>query len=79
MYTTDEGVPLGERVQNTGHIMSHLKERYIMGSLILNALKAAGYRDPGFIWHMERDRKGKRGNIVRALRRYFKAQLGMVR
>ncbi|MFA5186659.1 MAG: hypothetical protein WC551_09305 [Patescibacteria group bacterium] len=79
MYTVDEGVPLGERVCNTGHIMDHLKERYIMGSLILNALKAAGYWEPGLTWQMERDRKGERGNTVRALRRYFKAQLGMVR
>ena len=23
------------------------------GSLIMNALKYVGYREPGFIWHME--------------------------
>jgi hypothetical protein len=79
MYVVDEGVPLGEKVRNTDHIMEHLKDRYIMGSLIINAYKAAGYQNPAFVWRMERDRKGNRGNTVQALRRYFKAQLGMVR
>jgi hypothetical protein len=70
MHTVDEGKPLGEVTDNKDHLISHLKEKYIHGSLILNALKWKGYRDEqlSFIWNMK--------NItVRAVRGYFKRQL----
>lgn len=53
------------------HYISHFEEKYYVPSLLANAIKAAGYRDPGFIWAMIRDRKD--GDMAaRILRGYFK-------
>ncbi len=80
----DAGKSLGEATGNNEHIRSHIKEGYLHGSLIMRALKWAGYCEPGFIFAMEQsDRKQKRklhngGNVKRALRRYLYRQLGLV-
>lgn len=69
--------PWGDR--NPDHLLEHLKEKYVHGSLIYNALESAGY-NAGFIMQICND-KGMgdswRPNIVRAVRRYFKRQLGI--
>lgn len=60
------------------HILSHVKEGYLHGSLIWNALEWAGYREPAFIWHHDNDslaRGGSAGFSKRALRRYLRAKL----
>jgi len=59
-------------LDSTDHLISHLEEEYIHGSLLVNALRWAGYRpevhmDPLF---------GLRDVVVRTVRRYFKAKLG---
>lgn len=62
------------------HILSHVRESYLHGSLILNALKWAGYNNPGFIWQLgNRDLKeGKTPwHAKNALRRYLYRQLGL--
>jgi hypothetical protein len=41
MYTQD-GKPLGEGVKDASHIIGHIKERYFVPSLAVNALKAFG-------------------------------------
>jgi hypothetical protein len=73
------GKPLGE-VSNSDHLPTHLKEKYVHGSLIYNALESAGY-NAGFIMQICND-KGMgdswRPNIVRAVKKYFKRQLGLV-
>jgi hypothetical protein len=70
---TNDGETLGEFFKDEQHLKSHLKEKYIHGSLIWNALKHAGYRDPGFILQY-----GSRMDlIVRAIRKYFKSNLGL--
>jgi len=60
--------------KDTSHLISHLEEGYIHGSLIFRALQAAGYRDPSFIFQC-----GSRDSIVRAVRKYFRKALGLVR
>ena len=74
--------PLGEACQDTGHLLSHLDEQYIMGSLILNAMQAAGCT-PFVIGMAFAD--GATANSIgrehatRAVRRYFRAGLGLSR
>ncbi len=72
MAVADSGENLGESIGNKEHLLSHLEEKYYMGSLILNALRWAGYCDPTFIWSMD-----CRTSIVSAVRRYLKRQLGL--
>lgn len=53
------------------HYLSHFEESYFVPSLLFNAIKARGYRDPGFIWAMIQGRKdGKHAAMI--LRQYFK-------
>jgi hypothetical protein len=72
MHTKDN-TTLGDAFEDTSHLLGHLKEKYIHGSLIFNALENAGYREPGFIFQMDH-----RDSIVRAISRYFKSKLSMV-
>jgi len=67
-HDSETGLPLN----NTEHLISHLDETYIMVSLIFNALTWKGYNDPSFIFNC-----GSRDTIVRAVRAYFKRQLGI--
>ena len=70
LVTADGGVPMGEHFGTTDHLISHLKENYIHGSLIWNAIKAAG-RNPQYARIMGFDQ------VARCVRRYFKSQLGI--
>lgn len=54
-------------------LLSHLEEGYIHGSLIFNALKYSG-RNPILFLQM-----GLTGDIRRAVRKYFRGKLGLVR
>ena len=60
-------------MNDKGHLISHLKEKYIHGSLIINALQSAGY-NAQFVFQVD-----SRDNIVRAVKRYFKRELGIPR
>ena len=71
-FKTTDGIPMGD-LGSSDHLISHLKEKYIHGSLIVNALKHVGYQDPVFIFQM-----GDRASIIRAVNRYFKSKLGLV-
>lgn len=66
------GHTLGEAGDNE-HVLSHIKERYLHGSLIVNALEWAGYRNPQMIYQM-----GLGDSIRRALKRYLYRQCGLV-
>jgi adenosylmethionine-8-amino-7-oxononanoate aminotransferase len=70
----DLGLTLDPDGKDTSHLISHLEECYIHGSLIFRALQAAGYINPPFILA-----HGYRDNIVRAVRKYFRKALGLVR
>ena len=70
--TVKDGQPLGHAIKNTDHLTQHLKEKYIHGSLIFNALESNGHNNPAFVFI-----HGPRESITRAVKRYFKAQLGI--
>lgn len=78
------GVSMGEhggRASNSDHLSAHVKEGYLHGSLVWNALAAAGYKDPSFIGAYEnRDmQQGKKPvRAKRALKRYLHRELGLV-
>lgn len=72
------GKPMGDIRGDKSHLMSHLKEGYVHGSLIMNALIAKGYVNPALIFEMNK-KKGDRDDVVRAVRHYFRAELGLVR
>ena len=42
---TEEGTPMGELNHNHGHLLDHLKEKYLHGSILVNAMREYGYRD----------------------------------
>jgi len=73
MMKTQEGKSLGESSGDNSHILGHIKERYLHGSLIVNALTWAGYTNPQTIYQM-----GLGANIRRALKRYLYRQCGLV-
>ena len=73
MMKTQDGKSLGDSTGNNDHILSHIKERYLHGSLIVNALAWAGYRSPQTIYQM-----GLGDSIRRALKRYLYRQCGLV-
>lgn len=53
------------------HYLDHFSEGYFVPSLLANAIVAAGYRDPGFIWQMIASRRD--GEMAaRVLRGYFR-------
>lgn len=57
---------------DTEHLLSHIKEGYIHGSLLVNAMTWAGRLDSGLIY-----RVGMRDIIKRDLRRYLRRKLGL--
>ncbi len=65
----------GSKTGDTMHLVSHMKETYIHGSLLVNALKWAGYREPLFI--AIRSNSVGPELVVRALRRFLRRQLGI--
>lgn len=76
----DKGKSLGDASGNHTHIREHVKQGYLHGSLILNALKWAGYRDPSLIWQMSNAdlKRGEKPSMVkRALKRYLYRQCGL--
>lgn len=77
MVTVDDGRPIGEVTGDIDHLMSHLDETYIHGSLLLNAMKAARMGDMAIAWAFKNQDGWARQNAVRAVRRYFKSQLGL--
>jgi len=50
----DKGKPLGD-VKEGDHLLSHIKERYYVPSLLWNAVRARGYRDLNFAMSMKLD------------------------
>jgi len=64
---------MGDIKEGNDHLKCHLKEKYIHGSLIMNALRYAECNPPEFIFHHD-----IRDDIVKAVKKYFKAKLGLV-
>ena len=61
--------PLGD-LTNSSHLQSHLKENYIFGSIILNAVIEAGFKMPLVVIKLN-----MKNRIKRALRKYLVKRL----
>ena len=66
--------------KDNDHLMSHLKEKYIHGTLIYNAMKAAGYNDQGIgiYWNWFNSDNTKT-SILNAVSKYFKVVFSIPR
>jgi hypothetical protein len=74
------GKTWGDHSAGNDHILKHIKEGYLHGSLIYNALVWAGYTNLSFIWQLgntKLDRGEKPDIIKRALRRYLLRKCGL--
>lgn len=66
---------------DTEHLISHMDEGYVHGSLLVNAMRWAGYSDEGisiYYGMAQREGRGNRDTFKRAVRRYLKRKLGLV-
>lgn len=54
LMKTDEGKTLGDSLGDNDHLLSHIKEGYLHGSILVNAMREAGYNDSqiGFHYHL---------------------------
>jgi hypothetical protein len=63
----ENGTPMGDLHDDSDHLAQHMQDGYVMVSLLVNALKAAGYRDEGvsiFLgYHENGDGEGVIGGI----------------
>ena len=68
----DSGSCLGDLSSNHGHLISHLEENYLHGSILVNAMREAGYEDRQISYHYQ----GKlHFTFQRALRKYLVKRL----
>ena len=69
------GKIMGESGDNKAHLIEHMKESYMHGSLIVNAMLQAGYQDKqiGFYWNSP----NLNDTVKRAVRKYLKKALGI--
>lgn len=67
------------KATHTDHLASHIEEGYLHGTLLVNAMRAAGYRDDqiGVHYAMANGRNNTREFFKRALRRYLLRAFGM--
>jgi hypothetical protein len=70
--STEDKTSLGDAVKNHDHLQEHLKEGYLHGSILVNAMRAAGYRDEQIGFHFSMKLID---TFKRALRKYLQKRL----
>lgn len=72
-----EKIKPGEKISSVHHLLSHISkgEMYFHGSIIVNAMRWAGYRDVSI--SMAVNNSFPRDLLVRTIRRYLNRQLGL--
>jgi hypothetical protein len=82
MVTVKDNKPLGDTIKDTEHLLSHMKEKYIVPSLVLNALNEK-YNAPMAIWQTFKDtgwtsddRMFGKQATSKAVYRYIMSRLG---
>lgn len=78
--TTDSGKTLGDATNNHAHLLSHLEEGYVVGSLIVNALKESHYPPTswGFLYHeatLNKDGGNSLKDIRKVVSQYLQRRL----
>ena len=53
MKEVKTGKPLGDCTSDKDHLISHMEEGYVVGSLLVNAMREAGYRDEQISFHYQ--------------------------
>lgn len=53
MKTDKDKKTLGDAFGDTSHLVSHLEEGYVVGSLLVNAMREAGYRNEQISFHYQ--------------------------
>ena len=69
---TTEGKTLGDSTGDHSHLDSHIEEGYIHGSLLVNAMREAGYQDKQIGFHYS---GGYVDTFKRSLRKYLQKRL----
>lgn len=71
-HTTTDNTSLGDATKDNTHLTDHIKEGYLHGSILVNAMRENGYRDEqiGLDYQMN-----LRDTFKRALRRYLYKRL----
>jgi len=68
-----DGTPMGELgSKNYDHLLNHLKEKYLHGSILVNAMREAGYRDEQIGLHYQLKLVE---TFKRSLRKYLQKRL----
>ena len=83
LMQTEEGKSLGDAIKDTEHLLSHIKERYIVSSLVYNALKEKYNAEMAF-WQTFKnsgypegsDREFGKHAVYKAVYRYIASRLG---
>jgi len=71
------GNPAGAKSANPDHLREHIRQGYLHGSLIVNAVRWAGYQDGMLSLIYTRFDSYAKTTVKRCLRRYLRAQLGL--
>jgi hypothetical protein len=69
---TTNGQSLGDATNNHEHLLSHLKEGYLHGSILVNAMRESGYKDQQIVFHYQLKLAD---TFKRSLRRYLQKRL----
>lgn len=73
---TDAGKhPLGDRTNNIEHFDSHIEDGYVVGSLLVNAMRHAGYNDMQIAVHLHVPQTS--WNFENIVRKYLYRKLGV--
>lgn len=72
LMVTDNGETLGDATKNYDHLLSHMEENYLHGSLLVNAMRERGYTDMQIGLHFQMKLAD---TFKRAVRRYLQKRL----
>jgi hypothetical protein len=82
LMQTENGSSLGDAIDDTDHLLSHIEEKYYVPSLVFNAVREAGYPSSSLIlgYDPATDTMGSRqwfygSGVKRALVKYLKSRL----
>jgi hypothetical protein len=71
-HTTTDNKSWGDSLKDNTHLAEHIKDGYLHGSILVNAMREHGYRDAQIALHYQMN---LRDTFKRALRRYLNKRL----
>lgn len=77
LLQTEDGKTMGD-MMNDDHILMHMKEKYVPGALIWNAMKEAGYNPQYHLKYGPWTEEELKGSImIRSVKKYIKRRVGL--